>query len=138
MSSASPVDASIEFVERLNRRDFDGLAGLMTPDFRLRPGGDEVIHGPQESREALAGYVSAWPDFQIHISDVHLIDNAAVIVGRTTGSCEQVLRGDEIRQRRLYVAKVVDGLVSEFRHIAEDTEEAREELGVTSHTRITE
>ncbi|HUT03070.1 MAG TPA: hypothetical protein VM163_04180 [bacterium] len=69
---------------------------------------------------------------------VHLVDNAAVIVGRTTGSCEQVSRGDEIRQRRLYVAKIVDGLVSEFRHIAEDTEAARKELGVTSHTRITQ
>ena len=138
MSSASPVDVAIEFVERLNRRDFDGLAGLMTPDFRLMPGGDEVIRGPQESREALAGYVSSWPDFQIHISDVHLVDNTAVIVGRTTGSCEQVSRGDEIRQRRLYVAKVVDALVSEFRHIAEDTEEARKELGVTAHTRITQ
>ena len=138
MSSDSPVDVAIEFVERLNRRDFDALVGLMTPNFRLRPGGEEVIDGPEESREALVGYVSAWPDFQIHVADVHLIDNAVVIVGRTTGSCEQTPRGVEIRQRRLYVAKVENGLVTEFRHIAEDTDAMRKELGISSRTRVTE
>ena len=138
MSSASPVDVAIEFVERLNRRDFDGLARIMTPDFRLRPGGEEIIDGPEESREALEGYVSSWPNFQIHVADVHLIGNAVVIVGRTTGSCEQTPRGVEIRQSRLYVAKVENGLVTEFRHIAGDTDAARRELGMSSHTRVTE
>ncbi len=49
MSSVSPVDLGIEFVERLNRRDFDGLVGIMTPDFRLRPGREEIIDGPRET-----------------------------------------------------------------------------------------
>ena len=67
----------------------------------------------------------------------HLVGDSVVIVGRTTGSCEQVPKGEEIRQRRLYVAKVVDGLMSEFRHIAVDTGAARQELGITEETRIT-
>jgi len=137
MSSVDAVDVAIEFVERLNRRDFEGLVGVMTPDFRLRPGGEEIIDGPDESREALVGYVSAWPDFQIHIADIHDVGNAIVMVGRTTGSCEQVPKGEEIRERRLYVAKIDDGLVSEFRHIAEDTDAARKELGIGPQTRIT-
>ena len=138
MSSVSPVDLGIEFVERLNRRDFDGLVGIMAPDFRLRPGGDEIIDGPLEAKEALVDYTEAWPEFQIHISDVHLVDDAVVMIGRTTGSCEQMPKGDEIRERRLYVAKVEDGRVSEFRHIAQDTDAARKELGIGPQTRITE
>ncbi len=138
MSSVSPVDIAVEFVERLNRRDFDGLVGLMTPDFRLRPGGAEVIRGPEKSQEALVGYVSSWPDFQVHVSDVHQVSDTVIVVGRTTGSCERTPRGVEIRQRRLYVAKVERGLVSEFRHIAEDTDAARRDLGMSSRTRITE
>lgn len=110
----------------------------MTPDFRLRPGGEEIIDGPDESREALVGYTKAWPEFQIHISDVHLVDDSVVMVGRTTGSCEKAPRGEEIRERRLYVAKIDSGLVSEFRHIAEDTDAARKALGVSPQTRITE
>ena len=137
MSSVNTVDLGIEFVERLNRRDFEGLSRLMAPDFRLRPGGDEMIDGPEEAKEALVGYTEAWPEFQIHISDVHLVGNTVVMVGRTTGSCEELSRGEEIRDRRLYVAEVKNGLISMFRHIAEDTEEARRELGVSSDTRVT-
>lgn len=138
MSSDSAVDIAIEFVEQLNRRDFGGLVDLMASDFQLFPGGEEVISGREKARDALAGYVSSWPDFQIHVSDVHLIENVVVIVGRTTGSCEQVPKGDEIRQRRLYVAKVENGLVTEFRHLPEDTDAIRKELGMSSDTRITE
>ncbi len=138
MSSVSRVDIAIEFVERRNRRDFDGLVGLMTPDFRLRPGGAEVISGQEKARDALVGYVSLWPEFQIHVSDVHQVNHTVIIVGRTTGSCEQTPRGVEIRQRRLYVAKVENGLVSEFRHLSEDTDAVRRDLGMSSQTRITE
>ncbi|MCD6328447.1 nuclear transport factor 2 family protein [bacterium] len=138
MNSIRPIDLAIEFVERLNRRDFDGLIRIMAPNFRLGPGVDEIIDGPDESREALVGYTSAWPDFQIHISDVHVTGDTVVMVGRSTGSCENVPRGDEIREKRLYVAKMEGALVSEFRHIAEDTEAAREELGVGPNTRVTQ
>jgi len=102
MNSIRPIDLAIEFVERLNRRDFDGLTRIMAPNFRLGPGGDEIIDGPDESREALVGYTSAWPDFQIHISDVHVTGDTVVMVGRSTGSCENVPRGGFARDGSMW------------------------------------
>ena len=57
MSSESPVSAAIVFVERLNRRDFIGLAEIMARDHRLLPGGKKVLVGRAAACEALSGYV---------------------------------------------------------------------------------
>jgi hypothetical protein len=137
MGSDTAASVAIKFVERLNRRDVDGLVELMSPDHRLCPGGEEALTGPEEAREGLSAYVSSWPEFQIHIADVYVIDNTVVLVGRTTGSCAGLSREDEIRERRLYVAKIVNGLVAEFRHYAEDTAQVRSYLGATPATKIT-
>ena len=82
-----PVNLAIEYVERLNRRDFTGLAEVMSPDHRLLPGGKDVVLGRAAACKSLSGYVSSWPEFQIHISDVYLIGNTVALVARTTGSC---------------------------------------------------
>ena len=132
-----PVNLAIEYVERLNRRDFTGLAEVMSPDHRLLPGGKDVVLGRAAACKSLSGYVSSWPEFQIHVSDVYLIGNTVALVARTTGSCAQLTREEEIRDRRLYGAKVVNGLVEEFRYYEEDTPQLREALGVTSASRIT-
>jgi hypothetical protein len=137
MTSKRPVCLAIEYVERLNRRDFAGLTEIMSPDHRLLPGGKDVLLGRAAACRSLSGYVSSWPEFQIHISEVHLIGNTAALVARTTGSCAQPTREEEIRDRRLYVAKVVTGLVDEFRYYEKDGPQLREALGVTSASRIT-
>jgi hypothetical protein len=82
-------------------------------------------------------YVSSWPDFQIHISDAYANGEVVILVARTTGSCDRLSRGEEIRGRRIYSAKVVNGRVDEFRYTEEDTPKQREALGVTSASRIT-
>jgi hypothetical protein len=137
MTSERPVSLAIEYVERLNRRDFTGLAEIMSPEHRLLPGGKDVLLGRAAACESLSGYVSSWHEFQIHISDVHLIGSTVALVARTTGSCVQLSREEEIRDRRLYVAKVVNGLVDEFRYYEKDTPQLREALGVTLASRIT-
>jgi hypothetical protein len=81
--------------------------------------------------------VSSWPEFQIRISDVHLVGSTVALVARTTGSCVQLTREDEIREQWLYVAKVVNGLVEESCHYVKDGPQLREALEVTSATKIT-
>jgi hypothetical protein len=136
MDRDSLVSLAVTFVERLNRREFDGLLKLMPPDHRLFPGGGEIITGREKAREALSGYVSSWPDFQIHIADVYLVDDSVVMIGRTTGSCTDTPKGVEIRERRIYVAKIEDGRVAEFHHL-DDTDQIRKELGVSPERKIT-
>jgi hypothetical protein len=137
MALERPVNLAVEYVERLNRRDFSGPAEIMSPDHRLLPGGKDVVLGRAAACKSLSGYVSSWPEFQIQISDVYLIGNTVALVARTTGSCVELSREQEIRDRRLYAAKLVNGLVEESRYLEEDTPRQREALGVTSASRIT-
>jgi hypothetical protein len=137
MTSKRPVNLAIEYVEWLNRRNSSGLAEIKSPDHRLLPAGKDVLQGRAAASESLSGYVSSWPEFQIHISDVDLDGNTVALVARTTGSCVRLSRGEEVRDRRLYVAKDANGLVAEFRVYGEDTPPLREALGVTSVTKIT-
>lgn len=136
MDRDSLVSVAVAFVERLNRRNFDSLHELMPSDHRLFPGGGEIITGREKAREALSEYVSSWPDFQIHIADIYLVDKSVIMIGRTTGSCADTPRGVEIRDRRIYVARVEDGRVAEFHHL-DDTDQIRKELGVSPDRRIT-
>jgi hypothetical protein len=137
MDSEDSVSIAIKFVELLNRRKLGELTKLMPPDHKLYPGGETVIAGREKARESLSSYVSEWPEFQIHISDIYSIENRVVFVARTTCSCEQTSRASEIRQRRIYIAKVEKGLVSEFRHL-DDTDQVRHEFGVAPEKKITQ
>ena len=138
MNSDRIVDIAIEYLEKINRRDFDGLLGLMSPHHRLVSEKGETIVGPEKAREALTDYTSKYPEFQIHISDIYLIENTVVAVGRTTGSCTGLTRGVEIRRRLIYVIRVEEGSVAEFKYAIDDTDQVRNDLVVCEATKITE
>lgn len=82
-------------------------------------------------------YTLQWPDFQIYINDVYINNDTVIIVGRTTGSCAETERGTEIKDRLIYVLKVEEGFVVEFRYALEDNEKTRDELGINSAAKIT-
>ncbi len=136
MGVNEPVSVAIEFVERLNRRDFEALARLMSSDHHLFPGGDHVIAGRENARASLSEYAASWPDFQIHIAEIYLAGETVVMVGRTTGSCAGLSRESEICETRIYAARVADGRVTEFRHL-DDTPETRGVLGLAAARKIT-
>ena len=137
MSSESAVGLAITYVERVNRRDYDGLVELMPEDHRL-DSGRTVYVGPRQAREAWSEYLLDWPDFQIHVSDVHVMGGTVFIVARTTGSCSRRPREIEIRERTIYEAKIEGGLVAGFRLCGRDTDDLRKSLGMTTETRYTE
>ena len=137
MNPENPVDLAITYIERINRRDFPGLADMMSPDHRMVSATGEINAGRGESTEIIAEYTRKWPDFQIHISDIYLKGDSAVIIGRTTGSCADTPRGEEIRRRLIYLIRAEGGCVVEFRYAMDDTLERRSELGMDEMKKIT-
>jgi len=138
MENGAAIDTAIEFIEKINRRDFSCLLSLMTPDFVCITEGEGEVRGSASAAEGIKQYTVDWPGFQIYISDIYVSGDTISIVGRTTGSCDEEQRGVEIRTRRLYQITVADGLAASFRFVLPDTEANRIELGIDNARRITE
>ncbi len=131
------IDTAIEFVEKINRRDFQGLQSLMTNDFLSIADDGSEFRGDAEGVNGIEQYTKDCPDFQIHISDVYVKSDTVSIVGRTTGSCDDESRGVEIRKRRIYQIVVDGGLAKSFRYAVPDSEENRAQLGIAKAQKAT-
>jgi len=77
--------------------------------------GDSLI-GKEAVTAAWREYMSRFPGYMIHISEVFDIDNEVVLVGRTTSSHLQIPRSEEFAGRTLiWVAKIENDKVAEWR-----------------------
>lgn len=137
MNEKDPVEIAIHFIEKINRRDFDGLADLMSSDHKAMDEKGEENQGREKARNIIADYTMKYPEFQIHINEIFVKEGMVTIVGRSTGSCTGTSRRDEIRDRLLYTIKVENGHATEFQYAMDDTEERRAELGLADATKIT-
>jgi len=138
MNQKNTVDVAVKFIEKINRRDINGLLGIMSPDHKAFDEGGEVTAGSEKAMKMIADYITQWPDFQIHINDVYLNNENVIIIGRTIGSCAETSCGTEIRKRLIYVLKVENGLVVEFHYALRDDNKTRSDLGIDSAIKITE
>lgn len=138
MNQKNTVDVAIKFIEKINRRDFNGLLGIMSPDHIAFNEGGAVTAGSEKAIKMIADYITQWPDFQIHINDIYINNENIIIIGRTTGSCAETSCGIEIRKRLIYVLKVVNGLVVEFQYALNDDDKTRSDLCIDSAIKITE
>lgn len=129
MDSQDVVAIAFRFVECINRRDLDGLTGLMTEEHTFVDLEGDVEQGRDVMRKAWAGYFSAFPDYMIHVSAFFTVGDTVILVGRTTGSHLQLPRAVEFRDPVIWAARIVDDLVFEWR-IYPDTQEARATLGI--------
>jgi len=108
------ADLAFRFVEAINRRDLDGLLDLMTDDHALFVFGEHDVQGKEAQREAWRGYFDLCPGYMIHLREVHVRGDTAVLVGSTTGSHLRQPRLDEFRDPLIWTARVRDGLVAEW------------------------
>jgi uncharacterized protein (TIGR02246 family) len=118
MAEAKPEDVVLAFVERINARDADGLAELMTEGFTFvdYAGGVEV--GRDVMREGFAEYFRCFPEYKIHVDKVLRSGNDVAIVGTTTGS--HVGPEAEADETVLWVAEVEGARVASWRiYVAE-------------------
>jgi ketosteroid isomerase-like protein len=124
------ADVAFRFIECINRQDLEGLLALMTGDHTLRVFGEHDVTGREQQREAWRGYFELCPEYMIHVRELRVRGDLAVIVGSTTGSHLHLPRLDEFRDPLIWTARIRDGAISEWalHHV---TDENRERFGIS-------
>jgi ketosteroid isomerase-like protein len=118
-----PESIIVRFNDRINGRDLDGLAGLMTDDHVFIDSAGGLVDGKQRCLAAWRGFFAAYPDYRNEFAAVLASDDMVAVTGRSVCS-EPALDGPA-----LWTAKIRDGLVYEWR-VYEDTAETRARIGL--------
>lgn len=124
-----PIAAAVSFIDCINRGDLDGLADLMTDDHALVVLDQPPLVGRDANREAWHGYFSSFPNYVVYPRHVTADGSAVAVLGTTTGSHLGIPDDEEMKLDVAWLARVVDGRLSEWR-VAEDTAELRAQVGV--------
>lgn len=103
------VLTALRFNEKINQRDLEGLAELMTDDHTFIDNSGEITKGKDVMKEGWRGFFEEYPDYRNTFTCVTTQDNIVVMVGYSTCSYEP-LDGPSI-----WTAKVRDGRISEWR-----------------------
>ena len=135
MYEGEAVDVAFRFVEAINRRDLAAVDRLMTADHVFVDPSGERYEGQATMREGWAEYFDRYPNYMIHIHEVYLETDIVLLAGRTTGSHLGLPRIDEFRDPVIWVARVRDSRLSEWRVVL-DEDEARRQWNINPSTRL--
>ena len=115
----TPLDVARSFVDRINARDVDGLAALMTDDHRFVDSLGGVTAGRDTMRAGWAGYFRMVPDYTLEPAEWFADGEVVVLVGtargtyspdgvggpdrrwQTPAACRAVIRGDRVAEWRV-------------------------------------
>lgn len=120
------AEAVVEaFNDCINRRDLEGLSGLMTDDHKFIDPASGIVSGKQACVEAWRGFFSTFPDYRNHFDRMIPTGSTVAIIGRSTCS-DPRLAGPALWQ-----AVISDDRIDEWR-VFEDTPASRLALGITN------
>lgn len=102
----------------------------MTADHRFVDMAGDAEEGREVMRAGWADYFARFPDYMIHLSHFFVREDAAILIGRTTGSHLQLPRHAEFQEPVIWSARVANGLVAEWR-LYPDTPEVHRELDIS-------
>jgi hypothetical protein len=80
----TPLQVAQAFVERINSRDVDGLAALMTEDHRFIDSLGQVVTGRETMRQGWKYYFAMVPDYKL-APDSWVSDGPVVVMLGTAG-----------------------------------------------------
>jgi uncharacterized protein (TIGR02246 family) len=116
----TPLEVARAFVDRINTRDVDGLAALMTDDHRFIDSLGQVIAGRDTMRAGWSMYFRMVPDYTLEPAEWFTDGDVVVLTGtaggsyspdggggpdrrwRTPAACRAVVRGDRVAEWRVY------------------------------------
>lgn len=123
------MDDPIEIVRRfnaaINTQNISDLVGLMAEDHTFVDSSGQSETGKAAMKASWRKFFRAYPDYQNVFEHVEAQGNSVVVRGYSTCSNEPALEGPAI-----WMATVEDGLVSEWRVLA-DTPANRRKVGLS-------
>jgi ketosteroid isomerase-like protein len=109
MDSSRLILTALRFNEKINQRDLEGLAELMTEDHTFIDNNGEVTKGKDAMKEGWRSFFDRYPDYRTTFTCVTVQNKVVVMVGYSTCS-HKLLAGPNI-----WTAKIHDGRISEWR-----------------------
>ena len=132
MSSTSPVDAVLAFMDRINAADVEGLCALMTEDHLFVDGLGNRVHGREAMRKGWAGYFRMFPDYRVSHEEIFSHGDVVAAFGTAEGTYAvdgKLLKENHWSVPAAWRAVVHNGLIAEWQVYA-DNQAARKILGL--------
>jgi ketosteroid isomerase-like protein len=85
-SDTDMKETVLEFVERINAHDVDGILELMSEDYRFINSAGDAFRGKAFMRATWRAHFVQYPDFQIRVDRVLADDEAVGLFGMAQGT----------------------------------------------------
>jgi ketosteroid isomerase-like protein len=86
MQTHEPAAIVLQFIERINAGDVDGLCALMTEDHVFIDGLGNEVQGREKMRAGWKGYLALFPDYRISHEDVFQDHDVVAVFGTASAT----------------------------------------------------
>jgi hypothetical protein len=109
MNDFSPRSIVLQFIELVNQGDLDGMASFVSDDVVFT----DILGRVYQEKDFMENYLSAFPNYKIHVHYALQGGNGVAIFGKTSGS--HVPPEIEEHEWLVWTAEIEDGLISKWR-----------------------
>ncbi len=116
------LETAVSFVQKINEHDLNGLAELMSDDYKYIDSMDNEVSDNTEVMKAWRMFLSWFPDYEIEVRHALMTDDTVGFFGRAKGTFGKKRPGvrDKFDIPASWRAKIKDGKVSEWQSIADN------------------
>ena len=112
----TPIETVLLFLDRINQRDPDELAKLMTEDHVFVDSLSNKVRGRDAMRQGWRGYFAMCPDYWVSHEDIFSNGNVVAAFGSAGGT----INGNKWEIAAAWRAVIRDGMVQEWRVYADN------------------
>ena len=119
----SPVEIVLEFMDRINKRDVDKLAELMTEDHLFVDSLGQKVKGREKMRGGWRAYFAFCPDYWVSHEEILQNGDLVAVFGAAGGTISaggKLPAENKWRIPASWLAVVENGLVKEWRVYADN------------------
>lgn len=134
---AKPVQVTLDFIEKINQGDADGLADLLALAHTVTDLAGDVEKDQEKLAAGWHEYLSTCPIYHIYIRQLFTKDNDVIVVGHTTGSHLNLPDEEEFHSEGVFwAATVKEGRLSAW-ELYNDTVENQLNEGMRMQSKST-
>jgi len=112
----TPTQTVLEFLDRINQRDVDKLAELMTDDHVFVDSLGNQMRGREKIRAGWRGYYGMCPDYWVSHEELFEKGDSVAVIGVAGGT----IRGKQWKTPAAWLAMVEKDRVKEWRVFADN------------------
>jgi ketosteroid isomerase-like protein len=119
----SPTETVLQFMDRINQRDVDKLAELMSEDHVFVDSLGNSVRGREKMRAGWQGYFAFCPDYRVSHEEIFENGNLVAVFGSAGGTIAangKLPPENKWRTSAAWLAVVEKGLVKEWRVYADN------------------